>query len=44
MNKRGWDEVGGGGLWGRVVVVVKNSFSIKKGKIGMNYRDVYVNT
>ena len=42
MNKRGWDEVGGGG--GRVVVVVKNSFSIKKGKIGMNYRDVYVNT
>ena len=42
MNKRGWDEVGGGGV--RVGVVVKNSFSIKKGKIGMNYRDVYVNT
>ena len=43
MNKRGWDELGGG-VWGRVVVVVKNSFTIKKGKTGMNYRDVYVNT
>ena len=33
---------GGGGAGGGVVV--KNSFSIKKGKVGMNYRDVYVNT